>query len=233
MNMRLILGWLGVVVVIIVAVILLVRIDQKESTERAEKLGEEIFTVRSDDHVKGDPETAQVTIIEYSDFQCPACATAYEYFKDIDTVFPEGVVFVYRHFPLTLIHRNADEAARATEAAALQGQFMAMHDVLFEQQAKWSDRVDVETVFADYAEELGMDRAQFIIDYKSDVVEDRVERDADEAKALGLSGTPTMFVDGIVAQLPRSKEQLHDSIRARLERAEQEERGDISDITIE
>lgn len=216
MNTRLVIGWVGVVIAIIVAVVLLVRMDQKGAAARTEARSAEIFSVRGDDHVKGNPENAQVTIIEYSDFQCPACTAAYGYFKDIDTVFPEGVVFVYRHFPLTLIHRNADEAARAAEAADLQGQFRAMHDVLFEKQTEWSDRVDVETVFADYAEEIGMDRAQFITDYKSDAVKDRVKRDADEAKALGLSGTPTVFVNGTVAQLPHTKEALYESIRARL-----------------
>ncbi len=230
MNVRSIGVWAAVAVIIIAVVALVVRMDKNRGggSSSTAKSAEEILTLRSDDHVKGNPETATVTIIEYSDFQCPACASAYDYFKDIDTVFPEGVVFAYRHFPLTLIHRNADEAARATEAAALQGQFRAMHDMLFEKQKEWSERVDIEKVLTEYAEEIGLDKERFITDYKSDAVKNRVKSDAKDAQKLGLTGTPTIFVDGVKIQLPSSKEKLYEAIRERIQRA-----GDNENVTQE
>lgn len=234
MSVRQFFWWAVAVVAIVAGVVGLVRMDQKKSAARVQQHKTEVFAVRADDHVVGDKQNARVTIIEYSDFQCPACAHAYDYFKDIDTTFPQGVAFVYRHFPLTLIHKNADEAARAAEAAARQGKFHEMHNVLFERQDAWSDRVDVEPVFAGYAEELGLDRAQFLADYNSDVVKARVKRDADEAKALGLSGTPTVFINGQQIQLPSSKEALYDALRARLApQAQEDEDGSTAPVAEE
>ncbi len=217
MNSKVIGGWLAVVIAVVIVVILIVRMEHSIGGQTAQTPAQ-ILTVRADDHVKGDHDNPAITIIEYSDFQCPACATAYTYFTDIDTVFPKDVRFVYRHFPLTLIHKNATAAARAAEAAAVQGQFRAMHDRLFTTQDQWSDKLDAEEIFANYAEELGMDRAQFIADYKSDAVKERVKRDARDARALKLSGTPTIFINGQQARLPRTKEAFYAALRERLTR---------------
>ncbi len=218
MNMRQSLLWILAAVTIIAIIVGLVYVDRKKSAAQMQQRMADVFTIHNDDHIKGDPNNAKVVLIEYSDFQCPACARAYEYFKDIEKEFPEGVVFIYRHFPLALIHRNAVSAARAAEAAAKQGHFEEMHNLLFEKQDEWHERVDVETLFADYAESLGMNREQFLVDYKSAAVKERVDRDSDDARMLGLSGTPTLFVNGKKAQLPRDKEALYESIRARLSR---------------
>jgi len=93
--------------------------------------------VRENDHTKGSSE-AGVVLIEYSDFQCPACAYYAPVVNQLSNVFPEDLLIVYRHFPLQSIHSNAKGAAVAAEAAALQGKFWEYHDILFEKQVEWA-----------------------------------------------------------------------------------------------
>ncbi len=91
--------------------------------------------VRVEDHVKG-PTNAKATLIEYSDFQCPACAAYFPIVKQLQETFPQDLRVIYRHFPLTQIHNNAFDAARAAEAADLHGKFWEMHDILFAQELR-------------------------------------------------------------------------------------------------
>ena len=96
------------------------------------------FEAGEEDRVKGNEE-AGVVLIEYSDFQCPACGSYYPIVKALSEEFPEELLIVYRHYPLTNIHPNAFSAAKASEAAANQGKFWEMHDMLFERQAEWAN----------------------------------------------------------------------------------------------
>jgi len=90
-----------------------------------------------DDHYKGNPD-AQVVLIEYSDFQCPACRAYIPIITSLIEQFPDDLVVVYRHFPLQSVHANARAAAEASEAAAKQGKFWEFHDILFDKQTEWS-----------------------------------------------------------------------------------------------
>lgn len=218
--MKTFLMWIGIAVVIGFVITILVRTDNKNNTTRSAEILSDIFSLRDDDHIRGGSANAPVVIIEYSDFQCPACSSAHTLFDTLEADFGDDVAFVYRHFPLTLIHRNADEAARAAEAAAQQGQFWVMHDKLFETQPTWSSITDIETQFADYAQGLGLDRTQFLIDYKSAVVKDRVEHDDRSAKALGLTGTPSIFINGMQIATPRTKDALYARIKTLLKESD-------------
>jgi protein-disulfide isomerase len=144
------------------------------------------------DHVRG-PKGAGL-IVEYGDYECPYSRQAYRSIEHVETELGGGVRFAFRHFPLTEIHPHALAASRAAEAAALQGRFWEMHELLFHRQ-KALDDGDLRR----YANELGLDLAQFDNDKNSEAVLDRVERDFRSGIESGeVRGTPTLFIDGVV-----------------------------------
>lgn len=146
------------------------------------------------DHVKG-PKNAKVTLVEYSDFQCPACRQFYAVVKNIALKYPEQVAIVYRHFPLPQ-HDKGDLAARASEAAGNQGKFWEMHDKLFDNQSDWSARNDAEQVFVEYAVELGLDKAKFEADLNATQTSERVQRDLESGIKSNVDSTPTFYLNG-------------------------------------
>lgn len=160
-----------------------------------------IVAVNEADHVQG-MSTAPVTIVEYSDLQCPACAFYHPIIQETLAKAGDKVRLVYRHFPLTTIHQYAQLAAQAAEAANAQGKFWEMQDLLFDRQTSWSRATDVKATLIDYAEELELDQAKFASDLDSSTIKDRVQRDATTAAQLRLSGTPSFFMNGEVLATP-------------------------------
>ncbi len=146
-------------------------------------------------HVRGATESAQFTIVEFSDFQCPACAVLAPSIKALLAQYPE-VQFVYRHFPLLSIHANAESSAWASEAAGEQGKFWEMHDQLFATQAQWSELADPQEFFVNLAAQLELDTEKFVADYSSDSVKNTVATDLRQAEQLRLNSTPTLFLNG-------------------------------------
>ncbi len=128
---------------------------------------------------------AKVTIVEFSDFQCPACRQAEAAIKQILADYPQEVRLVYRHFPLTQIHEQALAAAELAEAAAAQGKFWEMHDVLFERQNEWAENREK---FNEYRRELGIS--------EEENYENLVQQDMRDGRNLGINATPTFFVNG-------------------------------------
>jgi protein-disulfide isomerase len=169
--------------------------------------------VADDEQTKG-PADAAVTLIEYSDFQCPFCRNFYNYAKIALRDNPD-VRSVYRHYPLTSIHPRADLAARASEAAGLQGKFWEMHDVLFDEQDQWSkmNASTAEGQFIQYAADLGLDVAQFTSDLSNSVVRARVQAGIASARAIGATGTPTLILNGEKINIPRSAAELSQILR--------------------
>lgn len=146
------------------------------------------------ENVKGG-ENATVTLTEYSDFQCPACAAFQPVVKDILDEFPDELKLEYKHFPLP-IHALSEVAARAAEAAGQQDAFFAYHDLLFENQATWSKAPNPTILFYQYATDLGLDLELFKRHFNSSVLRNKVKEDSVHARSLGLSGTPTFFLNG-------------------------------------
>lgn len=144
-------------------------------------------------HVQG---TGSITLVEFSDFQCPACQSVQEPLKQILAKYEGKVSLVYRHFPLTTIHKNAQLAAQAAEAAHMQGKFWEMHDLLFAKQAEWSPQDDPKSAFIAYATILGIDAARFVVDMESQSVKEVVARDVAAASAQRINGTPTFYLEG-------------------------------------
>jgi protein-disulfide isomerase len=155
------------------------------------------------DNVMGNA-TSSVVIIEYSDFECPACRTYYGVMKQLMVEFGSKVAFVYRDFPLVEIHANAEFAAEAAQAAGKQGKFWEMHDLLFEKQDEWASVNNPESMFESYATLLGISIEKFKTDINSKEVIDFVRAERASAIKLKLSGTPTFFVNGQQIQNPSS-----------------------------
>ena len=146
----------------------------------------------------GDPD-APVTIVEYTDFQCPYCARHHTqtYPQIVADYVDEGLVYyVFKEFPLTSIHPQAFVAAEAARCAGAQGAYVGMHDMLFARQEEWSGHSDAEAMFAEYAAELELDTAQFTTCMESNAEETAVYADLNEGVSLGINGTPAFFVNG-------------------------------------
>jgi protein-disulfide isomerase len=147
---------------------------------------------QSVDHVRG-PGTATL-IVEYGDYECPYSRQAYREIERVEGRLSDGVRFAFRHFPLTEIHPHALAASLAAEAAAQQGRFWEMHDLLFHRQRALEDD-DLRR----YASELGLDVTRFDSDRSGEALLARVRRDVRSGIASGdVRGTPTLFIDGVV-----------------------------------
>lgn len=149
-----------------------------------------------------------VTIVEFSDFQCPACKAALPAVKQVLAAYPGQVQLVYRHFPLDSIHPNARLAAVASEAVASldETKFWGFHDALFENQQTWANtrsRDELKNTFATYAVELGIDRTQFLERMEDSSIADLVNLDVSSGTQLGVNATPTFYVNGIKTSAPQ------------------------------
>jgi protein-disulfide isomerase len=151
------------------------------------------------DYIKGNPE-ATVTLVEYSDFQCPACAAFQPVVKDILSTYGDKIRFEYRHYPLP-IHNFSQQAAVAVEAAGQQDKFYEFHDKVFENQKEWSSSATPQAFFIKYAQELGLDVELFKTHLKSSILRDEVRNDLNKAKELGLTSTPTFYLNGEKMQI--------------------------------
>lgn len=146
--------------------------------------------IGSGDHVWGQP-AAIVEMVEYGDYQCPYCGRAYPIIKSIQEKLGDDLRFVFRNFPLSKIHRHAFTAAVATEAAARQGKFWDMHDIVFENQ----QALEVEELFK-LAEAIGLNVEQFRNDIQDEQLVSKVEGDFESGVRSGVNGTPTFFING-------------------------------------
>jgi protein-disulfide isomerase len=150
-------------------------------------------------HVRGEAG-APVTLEEFGDFQCPPCGALYPELKKIEAEYGPRLRVVFRQLPIISLHKHALQAAHAAEAAGLQGRFWEMHDMLYENQAKWDKADDVRPIFTDYARALNLDVQRFNDDMDGTEVSKRILNDQDRARELRLKGTPTIFING--RQLP-------------------------------
>jgi protein-disulfide isomerase len=153
--------------------------------------GDLTVPVTTRDHIQG-PDTAPVTLVEYADYECPYSARAYPAVKALQRELGDQLRFVYRNYPLRDIHPHAQHAAEAAEAAAHQGRFWAMHDVLFEHRRALEDEH-----LREYAEELGLDMDRFEQDMAEHRFAARIEEDIQGGAASGVPGTPTFFINGV------------------------------------
>ncbi|MGH3084517.1 MAG: DsbA family protein [Gaiellaceae bacterium] len=142
------------------------------------------------DHIQGPPEAA-VTLVEYGDYECPYCGAAYPIVKEVQERMGERLRFVFRNFPITTSHIHAEQAAEAAEAAAAQGRFWEMHDLLYENQQHLGDE-DLRA----YARQLGLEVEPFDQELTEHVHAERVREDFMSGVRSGVNGTPTFYTNG-------------------------------------
>ncbi len=158
--------------------------------------------VTNSDHILG-PKNASVTMIEYGDFQCPACGAYYPLVKRLTTEASTTLRLVFRHFPLPQ-HANAMITAQASEAAGLQGKFWEMFDLIYSNQNDWNTLPDAHLVLDGYAQKIGLDMIKFKADIDSSAVKAVVDTDSAEGVKIGIDSTPTFFVNGKIIKNPQS-----------------------------
>jgi protein-disulfide isomerase len=143
------------------------------------------------DHRQGDLSTP-VILVEYGDFECPHCAVAHQIVKKLELTFEARLTFVFRHFPLAQVHEYARTAAISSEAAAMQGKFWEMHDLIFENQSKLSP-----VYLLRMAESLGLDMKTFQKDTYDVKLAEKVDADFESGILSGVNGTPSFYINGI------------------------------------
>jgi formate-nitrite transporter family protein len=151
--------------------------------------------VTQNDHVRG-AKDGQLTLVEFGDFQCPACGAYEAIVRQVLADNKDTLKISFKHFPLTQLHRNALLAAKASEAAAIQGKFWEMHDIIYDKQAEWSETLNARDFFFAYATTLGLDTKKFLVDLDSKNVETKIMAEYKEGEKLGVQGTPTFFLNG-------------------------------------
>ncbi len=202
----------GFVVLAVVGGFILAAVKLKNNS-----LNEPVFSVNavvSTDQIKGNRE-AKTVLVEYSDFQCPACAAYAPLTKQLLEEFNDKIAFAYRHFPLSQ-HKNAEPAALASEAGGRQGKFWQIHDMIFENQEEWAETDNAEEIFIRYAQMLGLDIEKFKSDLKLEELKKKITADLRSGQAANVNSTPTFFLNGEKIQ-PKSYEEFKQMILSQIE----------------
>ncbi len=189
---------LGVVATIIIGLVGFIIFSSQQRKAEREQLANTRVELADTGWTRGATESAEVTLVEFADFQCPGCKANEPLIQQALEEYDGTLKFVYKHFPLTSIHTNAKGAAIAAEAAGKQDKFWEMHDLLFERQSEWSPLgvAEARTQYTTYAQELGLNVQQFTQDLDDPALEEKVTEQQNEGMSLGVMGTPTFFVNG-------------------------------------
>lgn len=180
----------------------------------AEKNSVSVLAGAKPAHAKG-ADNAPVTLEEFGDFECPPCGALYPLLKKILADYGEDKLrLVFRQYPLPQIHKHALIAAYAAEAAGFQGRFWEMYDKIYSDQATWSKAPDPRAFLIQYARDIGLDVARFERDMSSPEAQTRVMFDYQRGRSLGVTGTPTIFINGRLLPPETTDKQLREMIDA-------------------
>lgn len=211
-SVKLTLGLIAVAALVLAGFILFLDPNEQESAPAEATGSPSAQLVREDSPRLSDGGDA--VFVEYLDFECEACLSLYPAVEEIRAEYGDRVTFVVRYLPL---HGNSVEAAKAAEAAGEQGEFEAMYKALFDNAEEWSHQeTSQREAFFGYAEELGLDMERFEQVYDDPATLARIEQSAADAEALGVTSTPTFFVDGERLE-PTRVEDLTDPLDAALD----------------
>lgn len=186
--------FLGFVILAAAVIIAATFLFSRPSQDLTSQLADSQRLVRQDSHQVA-TTSAQLSLVEFSDFQCPACGAAHPVVFQIIEDYQGELSYAFRHFPLPQ-HKNAQIAAEAAEAAGEQGMFFEMADRLLGSQDEWSESNKPLDIFIGYAQELGLDVDQFRQAVESHKFADKIRRDQNDGQALGVDSTPTFFING-------------------------------------
>lgn len=151
--------------------------------------------------------SARVTLVEFGDYECPACSIYSPMVKRLLTEFSGKITYVFRNYPLPQ-HKNAPISSYAVEAAGLQGKYWQMHEKMFATQKEWSSMSNPKDTFVGYAKELGMDIAKFTSDMDSQLIKDIIKSDTNDGNAVALIETPTFYLNDLKIAISGSYEEL-------------------------
>ncbi len=199
----------GVVLIVVVSIFGLVELANAPSSTSS---GLTVPPPSKNDISEGNPK-AKVTLIEYADFQCPACGAYHPLVNQLLSDFNGKIFYVYRMFPLSNIHKNAIISAQAGYAAYKQGKFFQMDDLLYNGQNTWADVDDPRDTFISYAKELKLDINKFTNDMNSSEAQNYVADAENKATSEGINATPTFFVNGQQIQNPSNYDQFKQIIQ--------------------
>ncbi len=197
----------GVGSLILIAVFIFLSQPPKSATNPAEA---QAVLIR-DDSPKIGPADAKVTIVEFADMQCPACASTHPAVNQILKQYEGKIRYVFRHYPLVQ-HQNAEIAAIAVEAAGRQNKFWEMQDKLFATQTQWENETDPTLKFTALAKELNLDTAKLTADLKDTSIKDKLNRDVADGNTVGVMGTPTFYINGVAYDQPITVDNLKTQI---------------------
>jgi protein-disulfide isomerase len=207
---------LALATALVVAVVGLLLIDKSDgAAEPANPNEAGSMLVRPDSHRLTSVPDGRVTFVEFLDFECEACGALYPDIEKLRKDYGDRVTFVVRYFPMPA-HANAERAARAVESAAQQGRFEQMYQRMFETQSQWGEQQSPkDDVFRGFAADLGLDLAAFDAAYNDPATLERVRADVADGRAVGVTGTPTMFLNRTELK-PKSYEDLTSALEAAL-----------------
>lgn len=156
-------------------------------------VGDKTKITRDSSHKTG---SGAITMVEFGDYQCPACSVAHPNVKQLLKDYEGKITFYFRNFPLSNIHPNAMMSASAAEAAGAQGKFWEMHNKLYEAQKDWSEEANPTDKFAGYAKDLGLDVEKFKKALADKQFQPVIDQDLADGTALNVQGTPTFYFNG-------------------------------------
>ncbi len=186
---------LAVAGILVVAVAALFLLGGSSKTASVSNAGSNLIR---DDSAQTAPG-AKVSVVEFGDYQCPACAAAEPTITELRQQYPQ-VNFVFRNFPLRQ-HKNAEITSEAAEAAGAQGKYWEMNVQLYANQNQWAESNDPLPLLVNYATAIGLDVNKFKSDVQNNVFAEKLKRDVADGNALNVTGTPTFFVNGKQVQV--------------------------------
>jgi protein-disulfide isomerase len=159
---------------------------------------------------------AELTLVEFGDYQCPYCAAFHPFVQEILNRYPKQVRLEFHHFPLIGIHPNAMAASKAVEAAGQQGRYWEMHDALFQYQNEWSSRPDPKPVFMAIANRIGINGTILVQAMENPQIQARIVKDVEQGDKAGVQAVPAFFINGRQVPVKLSMEDLVQVIEAHL-----------------
>ena len=171
--------------------------------------------IKAGSHIRG-PQNAQLTIVEFGDYECPSCGAWHPFVKELLSRYPDKLKLDFHHFPLVSVHPNAMAGATAAEAAGEQGKFWEMNDALFEHQREWGESPNPKPIFMNLASRIGLDLNRFEQSMASPAIQSRILQDVSQGQDLHVEGTPTFYLNGEQIRPKLSMEDLVQLIEAHL-----------------
>jgi protein-disulfide isomerase len=205
MKMKELWIWISIIAVALITLWGLIALVDSSSTSSTSQIGTP-KAVSDQDITLGNIDKAKVILIEYADFQCPACSISASFVRKLNKEFGNSLLIVYRFFPLTNIHQNSMPSAQAAFAAHKQDKFWEMSELLYQNQDLWAEDQNAQKIFTDYAKKINLNIDQFTKDYNADSTKKFINAEGDEGLSIGINSTPSFFVNGKLIQNPQDYE---------------------------